>query len=63
MAVKLSSGDAFLSALEGVEGPLAAYRAGRLKGLYRKVCAHCTALSLKGMYCKMGAHCTASPAH
>ena len=44
MAVKLSGSDAFLSAVEGAEGPLAAYREGRLKGMYRKVGAPCTAL-------------------
>jgi hypothetical protein len=43
MAVKLSGSDAFLSAVEGAEGPLAAYREGRLKGMYRKVGAPSTA--------------------
>lgn len=38
MAVKLSGGDPFLLQVEpGVEGPLAAYTEGRLRGMYRKV--------------------------
>ena len=38
MAVKLTGGDPFLLQVEpGAAGPLAAYKEGRLRGMYRKV--------------------------
>ncbi len=42
-AVQLSAGDPFLLAVEAEGGPIAAYKEGRLRGLFRKVGAGCRA--------------------
>lgn len=36
-AAQLTLGDPFLSSVEATQGPVAAYKEGRLKGLFRKV--------------------------
>ena len=62
MAVKLAGGDPFLLQVEpGVEGPLAAYTQGRLRGMYRKVGRVGGVAQLVGASCAAASGAAAAP--